>query len=72
MVRIEERLERVHRLTAKIREKRDELISFAVRDNGFTHRECTIEVEVNLKNLQSFDEMASTFAARRPLCGLSK
>ena len=69
MVRIEERLERVHRLTAKIREKRDELISFAVRDNGFTHRECTIEVEVNLKNLQSFDEMASTFAARRPLCG---
>ena len=69
MTGIEQRLERVHRLVAKIKEKRDELISFAVRDNGFTHRECTIEVEVNLKNLQGFDEMISTFASRRPLCG---
>ena len=69
MTGIEQRLERVHRLIAKIEEKRDELISFAIRDNGFTHRECTIEVEVNLKNLQGFDDMISTFAARRPLCG---
>jgi len=69
MVGIEERLERVHRLTAKIREKRDELILIAIRDNGFTHRECSIEVDVNLKNLEGFAEMISTFAARRPLCG---
>ncbi|MEJ2363511.1 MAG: aldehyde dehydrogenase family protein [Deltaproteobacteria bacterium] len=69
MTGMEQRLERVHRLIAKIQEKRDELISFAIRDNGFTRRECTIEVEVNLKNLQGFDEMISTFAARRPLCG---
>jgi betaine-aldehyde dehydrogenase len=69
MTGIEQRLERVHRLTSKIREKRDELIAVAIRDNGFTHRECTIEVEVNLRNLQGFDEMISTFAARRPLCG---
>ncbi|NIQ90931.1 MAG: aldehyde dehydrogenase family protein, partial [Deltaproteobacteria bacterium] len=68
MAGIEERLERVHRLIAKIKEKRDELISIAVRDTGFTHRECSIEVDVNLKNLQGFDEMVSTFATRRPLC----
>ncbi|MCG6945379.1 MAG: aldehyde dehydrogenase family protein, partial [Deltaproteobacteria bacterium] len=69
MTRIEDRLERVHRLIAKIKEKRDELISIAVRDTGFTHRECSIEVDVNLKNLQGFDAMSSTFAARQPLCG---
>jgi succinate-semialdehyde dehydrogenase/glutarate-semialdehyde dehydrogenase len=66
---IEERLERVHRLRAKIKEKRDELILIAVRETGFTHRECSIEVDVNLKNLQGFDEMVSIFAARQPLCG---
>ena len=66
---IEERLERVHRLMARIKEKRDELIQVAIRDTGFTHRECSIEVDVNLKNLQGFDAMASTFAARQPLCG---
>jgi succinate-semialdehyde dehydrogenase/glutarate-semialdehyde dehydrogenase len=66
---IEQRLEQVHRLRAKIKEKRDELIGIAVRDTGFTHRECSIEVEVNLKNLQGFDQMVSTFAARHPLCG---
>jgi len=69
MESIEERLERVHRLRAKIEEKRDELILTAIRDNGFTHRECSIEVDVNLKNLQGFDEMLPTFAARKPLCG---
>jgi acyl-CoA reductase-like NAD-dependent aldehyde dehydrogenase len=69
MAGIEERLERVHRLIAKIKEKRDALISVAVRDTGFTHRECSIEVDVNLKNLQGFDAMASTFATRQPLCG---
>jgi betaine-aldehyde dehydrogenase len=69
MAGIEERLERVHRLIAKIEEKRDALISVAVRDTGFTHRECSIEVDVNLKNLHGFDEMVSTFATRQPLCG---
>ena len=69
MAGIEERVERVHRLIAKIKEKRDELILIAIRDTGFTYRECSIEVDVNLKNLQGFDEMISAFAARRPLCG---
>ena len=68
MTQIEQRLERVHRLIATIKKRRDELISIAVRDTGFTHRECSIEVDVNLKNLQGFDEMASTFATRQPLC----
>ncbi len=68
MAGIEERLERVHRLIAKVKEKRDELISIAVRDTGFTHRECSIEVDVNLKNLQGFDAMVSAFATRQPLC----
>ena len=39
MESIEERLERVHRVRAKIKEKRDELILIAIRDTGFTHRE---------------------------------
>jgi succinate-semialdehyde dehydrogenase/glutarate-semialdehyde dehydrogenase len=69
MTGIDERLERVHRLRAKIKEKRDELISVAVRETGFTHQECSIEVDVNLKNLQGFDEMISPFATRQPLCG---
>ncbi len=56
MAGIEERMERVHLLTDRIKEKRDELIQVAIRDTGFTHRECSIEVDVNLKNLQGFDE----------------
>ncbi|MGD8255218.1 MAG: aldehyde dehydrogenase family protein [Syntrophobacterales bacterium] len=68
MTGVEERLERVHRLIAKIKEKRDELISIAVRDTGFTHRECSIEVDVNLKNLRGFDQLLDTFATRQPLC----
>lgn len=69
MTEIEQRLEQVHRLRAEIKEKRDELIAVAVRETGFTHRECSIEVDVNLKNLQGFDEMIATFATRQPLCG---
>ncbi len=69
MVGIEERLERVHRLRAKIKEKRDELILIAIRDTGFTYRECSIEVDVNLRNLKGFEAMIPTFAARQPLCG---
>jgi len=69
MESIAERLERVQRLIAKIKEKRDELILIAIRDTGFTHRECSIEVDVNLRNLKGFEAMIPTFAARRPLCG---
>lgn len=69
MVGVEERLERVHRLIAKVEKNRDELISVAIRDTGFTHRECNMEVDVILRRLQGFDEMVSTFAARRPLGG---
>jgi succinate-semialdehyde dehydrogenase/glutarate-semialdehyde dehydrogenase len=69
MIGIEERLDRVHRLRAKIEENRDKLTAVAVRDNGFTHRECSVEVDVNLKNLQGFAQMVSSFAPRRPLCG---
>ena len=39
MAGIEERMERVHLLMDRLKEKRDELISVAVRDTGFTHRE---------------------------------
>ncbi len=69
MLRLEERVEKVHRLVAEIKAKRDELISVAVRDTGFTHRECSMEVDVILRRVQGFDEMVSTFARRRPLCG---
>jgi acyl-CoA reductase-like NAD-dependent aldehyde dehydrogenase len=68
MAGLEERLDRVYRLTAAIEAKRDELVSVAVRDTGFTHRECAMEVDVILTRLQGFDEMLSTFAVRRPLC----
>jgi succinate-semialdehyde dehydrogenase/glutarate-semialdehyde dehydrogenase len=69
MIGLEERVEKVHRLAAAIKSRRDELIAIAVRENGFTYRECGIEVDVNLKNLRGFDEMVSTFAPRRPICG---
>ena len=42
MAGIEERLERVQRLRAKIKEKRDELILIAIRDSqskGFFHED---------------------------------
>jgi succinate-semialdehyde dehydrogenase/glutarate-semialdehyde dehydrogenase len=69
MVGLEERLEQVHRLVTNIEARRDELISVAIRDTGFTHRECSMEVDVILRRLQGFDEMVPTFATRRPLCG---
>ncbi|MBW1842529.1 MAG: aldehyde dehydrogenase family protein, partial [Deltaproteobacteria bacterium] len=65
---IEQRLEQVHQLIASVKKNRDQVIAAAVRDNGFTHRECRIEVDMNLANLQEFDEMATTFAKRRPVC----
>ncbi len=69
MVGPEDRLEQVHRLIAKIEEERDELISVAVSDTGFTQRECRMEVNVILSRLRGFDQMMPTFTARRPICG---
>lgn len=65
---IEQRLEQVHQLIAAVKKNRDQVIATAVRNNGFTHRECRIEVDMNLANLQEFDEMATTFAKRQPVC----
>ena len=69
MEEIEERLARVHLLIEAIQANKDKMVSIAVRDTGFTHRECSLEVEVILTRLQGFDEMVPTFARRRPICG---
>jgi succinate-semialdehyde dehydrogenase/glutarate-semialdehyde dehydrogenase len=69
MPKLEERLEQVHRLITEMRAKREELVSIAVRDTGFTHRECVMEVEIILKRLQAFDQMMESFAKRQPVCG---
>jgi betaine-aldehyde dehydrogenase len=69
MVEIEKRLDRVHRLKAAMAASREELMSVAIRDTGFTHRECKIEVDTVLSRLEGFDGMLPVFAARRPLCG---
>lgn len=69
MTDIEERLQCVRRLVRHIEAKRDQLISVAIGDTGFTHRECSMEVDVILNRLQGFDQMAAVFAARRPVCG---
>jgi len=66
---MEERLARVHLLIEAIKANKDKMVAIAVRDTGFTHRECSMEVDVILTRLQGFDEMVSTFAARRPICG---
>lgn len=68
MEQIEERLEKVHHLIKAISANRDRLIETAVRDAGFTIRECRIEVDMNLDNLKSFDEMIPIFAERQPVC----
>ena len=68
MKTIEERLEQTHRLAAAIKTNRDQIVATAVRDTGFTRKECNIEIDVNLSNLTSFDEMAATFSKRRPIC----
>lgn len=69
MQEMEERLARVHLLIEAIKANKDKMVAIAVRDTGFTHRECSMEVDVILTRLQGFDEMVSTFAARRPICG---
>lgn len=65
---IEVRLERVHRLVEAMAARRRELVAAAVEDNGFTRRECEMEVDTVVTRLEGFDEMVSTFAARRPIC----
>lgn len=68
MKTIEKRIEKVHLLVEAISGHRDQLIETAVRDAGFTVRECRIEVDMNLDNLRGFDEMVTTFAERQPMC----
>jgi len=68
MEKIEERLEKVHQLIEAISGHRDQLIETAVRDAGFTLRECRIEVDMNLDNLRGFDEMVPVFSERQPIC----
>ena len=66
---IEKRLEQVHQLIAAIKANRDEMVAIAVRDTGFTRRECNIEIDIVLNRLQGFDEMVTPFAERQPMCG---
>jgi betaine-aldehyde dehydrogenase len=65
---IEKRLEKVHQLIKAISTNRDRLIETAVRDTGFTVRECRIEVDMNLDNLKGFGEMVTAFSERQPIC----
>ena len=68
MQAFESRLEKVHALIHAIRANRDNLIKIAVKDTGFTVRECNVEVDGILNDLQRFENMAQTFALRRPVC----
>ncbi|MBW2603022.1 MAG: aldehyde dehydrogenase family protein [Deltaproteobacteria bacterium] len=68
MKKIEKRIEKVHQLIKAISANRDRLIETAVKDAGFTLRECRIEVDMNLDNLRGFDEMVAVFSERRPIC----
>ncbi|MBW2644165.1 MAG: aldehyde dehydrogenase family protein [Deltaproteobacteria bacterium] len=65
---IEERIDLVHRLIKVVFTNRDQLIETAVRDAGFTLRECRIEVDMNIDNLRGFDEMITVFSERQPIC----
>jgi betaine-aldehyde dehydrogenase len=69
MQAIEERLAKVHHLTEAIKENKDTMVATAVRDTGFTFRECSMEVDVILTRLEGFDEMMPAFAQRQPICG---
>lgn len=68
MQEIEERLAKVHLLIEAIRANKDKLVSTAVRDTGFTFRECSMELDVILTRLEGFDQMVPTFAERQPIC----
>jgi len=68
METLEKRIEQVHQLIERISAHRDQLIEIAVKDAGFTVRECRIEVDMNLDNLKGFDEMVTVFSERQPVC----
>jgi betaine-aldehyde dehydrogenase len=68
MQEIEERLAKVHLLIEAIRANKDTLVSTAVRDTGFTFKECSMELDVILTRLEGFDQMVPTFAERQPIC----
>jgi len=68
MQAFESRLEKLHALIIAIRANRDHLVNVAVKDTGFTHRECNVEVDGILNDLKGFESMARTFALRRPVC----
>ena len=65
---LEKRIEQVHQLVEAISVQRDQLIETAVKDAGFTLRECRIEVDMNLDNLRGFDDMVTIFSERQPIC----
>jgi betaine-aldehyde dehydrogenase len=66
---IEERFARVDLLIEAIKANKDKMVYTAVRDTGFTVRECGMEVDVILTRLAGFKEMLPTFAERQPICG---
>jgi len=68
METFESRFEKVHALTAAIRANRDNLVKVAVKDTGFTFRECNVEVDGILNDLQGFETMAQIFDLRQPVC----
>jgi betaine-aldehyde dehydrogenase len=68
MQEIEERLAKVHLLIEAIRANKDKLVPTAVRDTGFTFRECSMELDVILTRLEGFDQMVPSFAERQPIC----
>ena len=68
MQAFESRLEKVQALITTIRANRDNLVEVAVKDTGFTHRECNVEVDGILNDLQGFETMARIFALRQPVC----
>ena len=68
MEAFESRLEKVYALITAIRDNRDRLVEIAVKDTGFTYRECNMEVDGILRDLKDFKIMAEAFALRRPIC----
>ena len=69
MEELKERFTRVQLLMEAIRANKDEMVYTAVRDTGFTFRECAMEVDVILTRLAGFKEMLPIFAKRQPVCG---
>jgi len=68
MEAFESRLEKVQALTTALQANRDSLVEIAVKDTGFTYRECNMEVDGILKDLKEFETMAETFVSRQPIC----